>query len=136
MNYHLFISHAWSYNEDYYNLCNLLDNSSNFEWSNYSVPEHDPFDTDDLKDVKKALEKALRKQIDPASVVIVIAGMYANYSNWIEFEVNYAIEKSKPIVVVEPRGQERTPVFLQNAADKTVKWNINSIIEAIKEVTK
>lgn len=132
MNYHLFISHAWSYNKDYYNLCNLLDNASNFEWSNYSVPEHDPFNTEDLKVVKKDLEKALRKQIEPVSVVIVIAGMYANYSDWIKFEVNYAIEKSKPIVVVEPRGQEKVPQFLRDNATAIVGWNTNSIVEAIR----
>jgi len=138
MSYHLFISHAWDYNEDYYSLCNLLDNVSKFDWKNYSVPEHDSFITIEKnpKEVKKFLEEALKKQINPASVVIVIAGMYVNYSDWIEFEVKYSQEKNKPIIVVEPRGQERTPVYLQNVATKTVKWNTSSIIEAIKEVTK
>jgi nuclease len=138
MSYHLFISHAWDYNEDYYNLCNLLDNASNFDWKNYSVPKHDPFLTigKSKKEIKVFLEEALKKQINPASVVIVIAGMYANYSDWIEFEVEYSQEKNKPIIVVDPRGQERTPVYLQNVATKTVKWNTSSIIEAIKEVTK
>ena len=138
MSYHLFISHAWDYNEDYYNLCNLLDNTSNFDWKNYSVPKHDPFLTigKSKKEIKVFLEEALKKQINPASVVIVIAGMYANYSDWIEFEVEYSQEKNKPIIVVDPRGQERTPVYLQNVATKIVKWNTSSIIEAIKEVTK
>ena len=40
--YRLFISHAWIHNDDYYKLVDMLNKAHNFEWHNYSVPEHDP----------------------------------------------------------------------------------------------
>ena len=43
--YNLFISHAWSYNAEYYRLVDLLDGDLYFYWRNYSVPEHDPLGT-------------------------------------------------------------------------------------------
>lgn len=40
--YHLFISHAWSYSEDYKRLEAMLTDAPNFAFDNYSVPRHDP----------------------------------------------------------------------------------------------
>ena len=41
-NYHIFISHSWSYDSHYYNLTNLLRQASYFEFSDFSIPENDP----------------------------------------------------------------------------------------------
>lgn len=59
--YKLFISHSWSYNDDYYRLVDYLNDAPNFDWKNLSVPEHDPVSDADLR-------RQLRKQIQPASV--------------------------------------------------------------------
>lgn len=126
MSYRLFISHAWSYSDDYYRLCNLLNNKSYFSWINYSVPKHDPFET------MEGLEKNLRNQIRPVNAVIVLAGMYANYSNWIEFEVEFSKSINKPIIVIKPWGQERVPQYLRDNATAIVGWNTDSIVEAIR----
>jgi len=128
--YRLFISHAWRYNEEYYRLVDMLDDRSHFKWRNYSVPRHDPFEkgTD--------LEDALKRQIRPVNAVLILAGMYANYSEWIEFEVEFSESISKPIIVVKPWGQERIPAYLQEIANKSgntiVGWNIESIVSAIR----
>lgn len=130
MIYNLFISHAWDYNDEYYRLVNMLNEATNFEWKNYSVPEHDPFDEEE------DLKEALKKQIRPASAVLILAGIYANYSKWIKFEVEFSELISKPIIVVKPWGQERTPAYLQEIAGKPgntiVGWNIESIVTAIR----
>lgn len=131
MNYRLFISHAWKYNEEYYNLVDMLDKKKYFSWTNYSVPKHDPFDTED------DLKEKLKKQIRPVNAVLIIAGMYALYSDWIKFEIEFAEKISKPIIVIKPRGQEKVPDYLQEIANKPlntiVKWNTDSIVEAIRE---
>ena len=36
--YDVFISHAWSYHEDYYRMVRFLDEAQYFYWRNYSVP--------------------------------------------------------------------------------------------------
>ena len=127
MSYRLFISHAWNYSDDYYRLCNLINNKSYFLWTNYSVPKHDPFET------MIGLKENLKKQIRPVNAVIVLAGMYANYSEWIEFEIEFSKSINKPIIVIKPWGQERVPKYLQDNATVIVGWNTDSIVDAIKD---
>lgn len=128
--YRLFISHAWGHNDEYYKLEIMLNNSPYFKWKNYSVPQHDGFEKE------TDLEEALKRQIRPVNAVLILAGMYANYSDWIEFEVEFSESISKPIIVVKPWGQQRIPSYLQEIANKPentmVGWNIESIVTAIR----
>ena len=50
-----------------------------------------------------------------------------------QFEIDYAKEKGKPIVAVKPYGNEIVPVEIENVADIVVNWNTNSIVSAIRE---
>ncbi len=134
--YRIFISHAWRYSEDYYRLVDMLNSAPYFKWRNYSVPEHDPVIDPDTEVGKAKLIEELRKQIQPVHVVIVLAGMYVNYREWIQKEIDIALEYEKPIVGVKPWGQERVPKIIQDVSCKLVGWNTNSIIEAIRECSK
>ena len=125
--YDLFISHAWKYNDEYYKLEEFLNGASNFYYRNYSVPKHDPFDSDEN------LKEALKRQIRPVNCVLILAGMYANHSKWIKFEIDYALQIGKPIIVVKPWGQERVPVYLQENANEIVGWNTSTIVSAIRK---
>lgn len=130
--YDLFISHAWRYNEAYYNLINLLDQASYFQYRNYSVPEHDPVLDPNTSSGKTTLKGKLDNQIKPVNCVLIIAGMYASYSEWIEYEVNKAKSLNKPIVGLIPRGTERTPTFVQENTLAMVGWSTTSIVDAIR----
>jgi len=129
--YNIFISHAWDYNDDYYRLENMLDNAEDFEWRNYSVPEHDAIDSDDDKE----LEDALRNQIRPASVVLITSGMYIPYRKWIQKEIDIAIDMEKPIIAVIPWGSQKIPQEIEEVADAIAGWNTISIVEAIEELS-
>jgi hypothetical protein len=126
--YRLFISHAWIHNDDYYKLVNILNNANNFSWHNYSVPEHDPL----LVKTTKQLDEGLVQQIRPTQAVIIISGMYAAYRQWIQREIEIAKEMNKPIIGINPWGNERIPLSVQNAACEMVGWNTNSIVNAIR----
>lgn len=128
--YYLFVSHAWRYNDEYVRFINLLDAAPNFSWSNYSVPRHDPL----LAGNSAALRRELDDQIRPAQVVVVLAGMYASYSDWIGYEIDKAVEWEKPILGVQPWGSTRIPSRVSEVADKMVGWNTNSITEGIKHL--
>ena len=128
--YRLFISHAWQYNDDYYRLIGMLDNASNFIYSNYSVPEHDPVDANN----KTKLKEELRQQIRPVEVVIILGGMYVAYSDWIQFEIDFATSLGKPILGIRPWGAQVMPTAVQDAADKIVGWNTSTIVAAIREL--
>lgn len=125
--YRVFISHAWTYSDDYYRIVPLLDNAPNFSWSNYSVPEHDPLDTED------DLAEALKRQIRPVQIVIILAGMYVNHSDWIEFEMDFADQIGKPMIGVRPWGQQRVPIEVQDRVKEMVGWNTSSIVDAIRK---
>lgn len=127
--YRVFISHAWKYSDDYYRIVEMLDNASNFEWRNYSVPEHDPRDANN----KTKLREALRNQIRPVHIVVILAGMYTNYSDWIEFEMDFSDEIAKPMIGVRPWGQQRVPTEVQNRVKTMVGWNTRSITDAIRK---
>ena len=124
--YRIFISHAWNYDEDFYRLERMLQEHPNFEFRNYSVPMHDPLDT------SAQLTKKLLDQMSPTQVVIVLAGMYAAHSDWIQFEINESKRMNKPIIGVKPWGQERIPQSVQDAARVIHGWNIGPIVESIR----
>ena len=128
--YRLFISHAWQYNADYYRLIEMLDNASNFICANYSVPEHDPVDTNNTSKLKEQL----RRQIRPVEVVIILGGMYVAYSDWIQFEIDFATALGKSILGIKPWGAQVMPTAVQNAADEIVGWNTSTIVAAIRRL--
>ena len=130
----IFISHAWKYNSHYWTVVGWFNDASNFAWKNCSVPNHDA-----LPDkTSKGLSEGMTRQINPAQVVVILAGMYAAHSAWIDYEIEEAKRMSKPIVGVKPWGQERVPVNVQNAADlygTMVGWNSASVINAVRKYT-
>ena len=133
--YNLFISHSWAYSDAYEKLVNLLDKRSYFSYRNYSVPKDDPLHTNGTD---RQLYNAIKNQIGPSSVVLILAGVYASYSKWIDKEIDIAQNKfdtAKPIIAIEPWGSEKTSKIVKDAADKIVKWNTESIVSAIREVT-
>jgi MTH538 TIR-like domain (DUF1863) len=124
--YRVFISHAWDYSAEYFRVVQFLDEAPNFRWENLSVPEHDPLAT-------HKLEYLLRNQMRPADVFIVIAGMYVNHSESIDFEMSFARRIGRPIIAVLPRGSMRVPVSIQRAAVEFVGWNGLSLVRAIRQ---
>ncbi|HCO2124683.1 TPA: TIR domain-containing protein, partial [Escherichia coli] len=82
-----------------------------------------------------ALYSAIKSQMSPSSVVLILAGVYATYSKWIDAEIRIAKEYGKPIIAIEPWGSERTSTVVKNAADRIVKWNADSIVAAIREIS-
>jgi hypothetical protein len=125
----MFISHAWSYTDEYHRIVGLLDSAANFSYYNYSVPKADPV----MVRSETALEEALRRQIRPVHAVLILAGMYVAHSRWIQFEIDFARVIDKPIIGVVPWGGQRTPTAVTNAADTMVAWNTASIVLAIRQ---
>lgn len=126
----IFISHAWDYNEHYNFVVDCFNNAVNFSWKNCSVPRHDSCE----ETTKLGLKRCLTRQINPAQGVVILAGMYAAYSEWIDYEIDEAVRMGKTIIGVRPRGQERMPQKIQDAAQEIVGWNCNSIVEAVRRL--
>ena len=131
MTYNLFISHSWTYGDAYDKLVNLLNAKTNFTYKNYSVPKNDPIHNapNDYQ-----LKEAIRKQMQPASCILILAGVYATYSKWINIEIELAQSMNKKIIAIEPWGASKTSITVKNAADRIVGWNTESIVEAIRQL--
>jgi hypothetical protein len=125
-----FISHAWKYHDEYLRLENMLKNAPLFRFRNASVPCTNcippPFNTSKIHD-------ALEEQIRISNVVLILSGMHAVHSEWVDTEIEIATKYQKPIIGVIPRGQERIPKIVQDAAKEMVHWNTDSIVGAIRK---
>lgn len=128
--YRLFISHSWKYDDLYNRLTEFLDEQG-ISYFNHSVPKDDPVHTNGTD---KQLRAAIDAKISGCSGVIILAGVYATYSKWINEEITMSDAYGKSIIAVEPWGAERTSAVVKNAADKVVKWNGKSVADAIKEL--
>lgn len=134
---HVFISHSWSYSHHYSTLRNWIFEENNrlgqasLKFLDFSVPKdnpiHKPANTKDLRE-------AIYRKIERSHVIVIPLGMYASYSNWIKKEIQGAKLKSKPILGVNPWGQQRKPSVVGNVAQNTVGWNKKSIIRGIWEL--
>ena len=132
--YNLFISHSWNYSDAYNRLVNLLNERGYFAFNNYSVPPDDPIHG---AGTDAQLRKAIRNQMSPCHVVLILAGVYATYSKWINSEIDLAEEgfiHAKPIIAIRPWGSKRISERVSLAADRIVGWNTESIVEAIRDL--
>ena len=132
--FNLFISHSWAYGSTYDNLVKLLEKRKYFAFKNYSVSQDDP-----IHDAGTAaqLRSAIRDQMSPSSVVIILAGVYATHSKWINVEIDLAKDgftNSKPILAIRPWASRRISATVREAADEIVGWNTESVVEAIRKL--
>ena len=118
-----------SYSEQYDKIEDFL-NQEGIAYYNHSVPKNDPVHTNGSD---TQLESAIESKVKGCSCVIILAGVYATYSKWINKEIKIAQKYNKPIIAVEYWGAERTSSVVKNAADVIVKWQAKSVADAVRE---
>ncbi len=131
---HVFISHAWSYSGHYDTLAKWIFEErwsvgqASLDFRDYSIPKNDP-----IHNVTSTtqLKTAIFNQIARSHVVVIPSGMYANYSKWIQKEIDGAKDYKKPIVAVNPWGQEKKSGIVLSNSDIGVGWNKQPLIDAI-----
>jgi hypothetical protein len=128
--YRLFISHSWKYGDAYDKMVKFLDDQG-ISYYDHSVPKDDPVHTNGTD---KQLREAIDAKIKGCSGVIILAGVYATYSKWINEEIEISGNYSKSIIAVEPWASEKTSTVVKDAADRIVKWNGKSLADAIREL--
>ena len=134
--FNLFISHSWTYGDQYARLVELLRARPYFVFRDYSVPKDDPIHH---ANSVSQLRAAIRSKMSPCGVVLVLAGVYSTHSKWINEEIALASNgfvKPKPIIAIEPWGSEHTSRPVKEAADRIVGWNTESVVGAIREASR
>ena len=85
--YNLFLSHSWTYSNHYENLINLLNDRPYFSFNDHSVPKNDPVHD---ADNDAQLRQAIKNHMQGCHVILIVAGVYATYSKWINIEIDIA----------------------------------------------
>ncbi|MBV9157936.1 MAG: TIR domain-containing protein [Acidobacteriaceae bacterium] len=133
--YALFVSHAWDYRDDYEGIVNLLNADRSFSWENLSVPFNEPLSLPPaLPKSHRTILRQLDERIKRTHCLLVLAGMYVAHRGWIQSEIEAAQEYGKPILAIAPRGQERFPEALTQAAHDRASWNSKSIVAAVRKL--
>ena len=101
---------------------------ASIDFRNFSVPKDNPIHN---APTVKALKDAIYAQIARSHVIVIPTGMYTNYSKWIQKEIDGAAEYSKPILAVNPSGQQRASEVVTSQAHRTVNWNSKSVVDGI-----
>jgi len=130
--YNVFISHSWQHVADLINLRNLLEQRKYFKINFFEVPPHDPINSSNNDYIKSRIRNLIKK----SDIVIGLAGMYANYSDWMEWELETAKQEEIPIIGVIPRGQIRISQTVCSKSKNDIHWNTESIVDAIRKYSK
>ena len=130
--YHIFISHSWQNSDALEGLRKLLNDRGYFNVEFEEVSKDEPINSTNAYYIKRRLAE----KIGNSNVVIGLAGMYASHSDWMEWELDKAIELDIPIIGVIPRGQERISTTVSSRSIVNVRWNTESIVDAIRTYAK
>ena len=131
---HVFISHSWAYSGHYDKLAEWIFDldwtvgQAHLDFRDYSVPKDDPIHNA-RSDAR--LREAINRQIARSSVVVIPTGMYTTHSKWIQAEIDASATMEKPILGVNPLGQQRRASVVSDAADKVVGWTSKGVVNGI-----
>lgn len=126
--YTVFISHSWDYDNQYMRLVEMLSEGRLFNVAYEEATKNNPINSQNAEYIKVALSK----KISNSNIVLGLAGMYASYSDWMQWELDKAMQLGIPIVGVIPWGQERVSSVVSQRAKELVRWNTDPIISAIR----
>ena len=126
--YSVFISHSWDNTSDLTNLQSLLKERGYFNIEFKEVTKAEPIDSVNAQYIKRTL----KNKITDSDIVIGLAGMYASHSDWMDWELQTAVDNEIPIFGVIPRGNTRSSNTVTDRSKTDVKWNTESIVSAIR----
>lgn len=126
--YRIFVSHSWGYHEDLLALRKLLNDRGYFNVEFVEAGKDTPINSVNATYIKSTL----KGKVLQSNVILALAGVYASHSDWMIWELDTAISCSIPIIGVIPRGQERISSEVYSRSKIDVKWNTESIVDAIR----
>lgn len=131
-NYKIFISHSWSHSSDLTSLQKLLNSRGYFNVEFTEVSKDVPINSTNAA----YLKARLKSKISSSDVVLGLAQVYASHSEWMPWELDTAKSLNIPIIGIIPSGQERISQEVYSRSVVDVKWNTESIVEAIRNHAK
>lgn len=126
---HFFASHSWTHSHRRGALHAILQPwARGLDFQDHSISRMHPLNTD----TDPELARELRDTIAGMDALLIMAGMYANNSTWMQFEIDMAFAFNVPIIPILTNGQERVPrVPTRLATFQPVRWRGDSIRDAL-----
>lgn len=131
-NYKIFISHSWAHSDDLEDLRKLLNSRGYFNVEFTEASKDVPINSTNATYIKARL----RTKIQSSNIVLALAGIYASHSDWMPWELDTAKGLGISIIGIIPRGQERISQAVYSRSITDVRWNTESIVEAIRRHAK
>lgn len=132
--YYLFLSHTWSEGEDYERLVELLNARTLFTYKISMIGRDDPIHH---LTTSRLFPEILKRQMNESQIVVIQAGKYEKFRNWVNAEVQVARKEfsiPKPILVVKPWYIQYLDEETKLNADKVVDWDTEAIIKGIQAI--
>lgn len=123
----VFVSHLFAETDDYLRIFEYLESVDNFFYVNVSKPENMPSGS------TEAFKEELLAQVKDSEAVIVLGSLYAQKSDWAQYQIEAAKVNSIPVIAVSSFGG--TIVLSQKLveqADVVVDWNARELVDAIR----
>jgi hypothetical protein len=131
--YNLYLSHSWNYNHAYKKLSVLLSSSPDFHYNRYFFTEQDPVGSTRNE---RELYDAIKLKMKYSHAALLMCGVYSTYSRWVNKEIIICKnEFNKPLIAIEPFDSSRTSAIVKQHADRIVGWNIDTIVNTVKELS-
>ena len=130
----VFISHSWGYGNPYERLCQMLDHAHGFAHRKYGISKSHPVYNGTSVE---ALHQSIRQQMAFCDVVLLMAGKYVMYTEWVDEEIRLARSGytfRKPILAIRPSQEEQVSPVVLDAADRVVDWDANVVVSAIRNL--
>lgn len=126
----VFVSHIHEDDGEVAKLKGLL-GKQDFNIRNYSVTKDNPNNAHNEDYIKNQI---LKPRLDASSVVAVIITPDTKKSDWVDWEVEYAVQNEKYIVGIWAHGHSEceAPQSLEDYADTFVSWDSDKIIDALE----
>jgi len=124
----VFVTHAFSESDDYLRLFEFLECVDNFFYLNVSLPEEAP-KTGGMEEIKDILIQ----QIKEAEAVMVLASLYEDQPDLVNFMLDGANAAGKPVIVLRPfGGVAETPKELIERAHEHINWDAREMVDSLK----
>lgn len=130
--YKVFVSHSWAHDDVLQNLKALLEDRGYFDVTYTHVEKNAPINSS----LDSVIKGNITKKLIESDVVLAIAGIFASYSDWMQWEMDKAQELGLNVIGIIPWGQERISLQVANRSVDNVHWNADSIVEAIRKYSK
>ena len=113
-------------------LKNLLNSRGYFPAEYTQIEKTCPVESD----LSRVIKANITKRLQESDVVLAISGIFATHSDWMQWEMDKAKELGLKVIGVIPHGQEHVSHEVFNRSVVDVRWNADSIVEAIRKYSK